>query len=208
MPKTRTDGPDQLRGPSSPRGLGVPPLSATAPTGPVGGSSTLPRDVGHGSVLKALTVSSVLALGGIAGQATVWTALTKTALVAGGASVAILMGPTGAGIDYAHAGSPGPPGPPGVGPPGSPGSRGPSASTDEGDEADAIAIAIGSLGNFTDKATTLSFAGGTFEGEAAVGLGISHTFKGANIDVRIDIKGAYGVDHGQYGGGVAITFGW
>ena len=118
--KTVAVGPDQLRGPPGPRGSGIPPLSATAPTGPVGGSSTLPRDVGHGSVLKALTVSSVLALGGIAGQATVWTALTKTALVAGSASVALLVGPTGSGIvewgiDYAHAGSP-IPGPPGAPP--------------------------------------------------------------------------------------------
>ena len=201
--KTVAVGPDQLRGPSSPRGLGVPPLSATAPTGPVGGSSTLLRDVGHGSVLKALTVSSVLALGGIAGQATVWPALTKTALVAGGASVAVLMGPTGAGVTDAFAGNfnEGPPGPP-------PGPPGPRGSRDESDEADAVAIAIGTLGNFTDKSTTLSFAGGSFEGEAAVGLGISHTFKGDNVDVRIDIKGAYGVDHGQFGVGAAITFGW
>ena len=152
-----------------------------------------------------------MALGGITGQATVWTALTKTALVAGGASVALLVGPTGRGIvewgiDYAHAGSVGPQGPQGE--QGPPGPRGPSASTDEGDEADAIAIAIGSLGNFTDKSTTLSFGGGTFEGEAAVGLGFSHTFKGDDVDVRIDLLGAYGTDHDQVGGGGAITFGW
>ncbi len=211
IPKTRTDGPDQMRGPSSPRGLGIPPLSATAPTGPVGGPSTLPRDVGHGTVLKALTVSSVLALGGIAGQATVWSALTKTALFAGSASVAVLMGPTGAGVTDAFAGSapptPTPPKPP-PGSPGPPGPPGPRGSTDESDEADAVTMAIAAQGNFTDKSTTLSFSGGSFEGKAAVGLGISHTFKGDNFDVRIDIKGAYGVQHGQYGGGAAITFGW
>ena len=198
---TRTVGVVHFPGPTGPRELGIRPQPATAPTGTVGGPSTLSRGVGHGAVLKALTVSSVLALGGIAGQATVWTALTKAALVAGGASVAVLMGPTGAGITDAFAGGP-------IGPTGPTGPTGPSASTDKGDEGDAIGIAIGTLGNFTDKSTTLSFSGGVFEDEAAVGIGFSHTFKGDDLDVRIDVKGAYGIDHGQVGGGGAITFGW
>ena len=195
--KNHMVGPGQVRGRLGPRGWGVPALSAAAPTGPVGGPTTPPQCRRHGNVLRVLTVSFVLALSGISGQATLWTALTKTALVAGGATVAVLMGPTGAGVSDAMAGPPGPQGP-----------QGPSASTDESDEGDAIAIAIGSLGLFTDKATTLSFGAGTFDGESAAGLGVSHTFKGDELDVRIDLRGACGVGHGQCGAGGAVTFGW